>query len=195
MLVNTTANLEIAKVTKTEKELSDLEEVFKSGGIDTKGFAATIFQLWGMLDSQLIEKSFLESKKLKKIKTVVKKIKEKSGIAILITMSPDFFANHFYSYGFDHVYASCFPKKNEKLDLNKILTPDDKPSIVMDLCKKYNCTLDKCVAFGDSMSDYPLFEKLKETVAINGDPKIDAAAKYSYKGNDLEEAINLFSLL
>ncbi|MBN2531592.1 MAG: HAD family phosphatase [Spirochaetales bacterium] len=196
LLVNTTACMEIAKITKTEKELLSLEEKYQNGDIDAHGFAQIIHKLWGTLDMELIEKSFVKSEKLKNIQNVIQKIKERKSIAVIITMSPDFFAKFFYSYGFDHIYASCFPRsETENLNPVKLLTPRDKPRIVMELCKKYHYTPDQCIAFGDSMSDYPLFQILKETVAINGDPRIESKAKYSYKGYDLAEAVSVLNIL
>jgi len=48
--------------------------------------------------------------------------------------------------------------------------------------------LNRSVAFGDSMSDYLLFQELEHTVAINGDPTLRGLARYHYEGADLHEA-------
>jgi phosphoserine phosphatase len=55
---------------------------------------------------------------------------------------------------------------------------------------KISGTLDQlhCVAFGDSMSDYPLFQELVHTVSINGDETLKSLARYHYEGSDLHEA-------
>ena len=195
LLPGTTSNLEIAKVTKTENELHGLEDLFSQGKINTKEFAQEIYKLWGMLDGEIIKRAFDSSFKLSNIKKVIKKLKMDSNICIIITMSPDFFANHFFSYGFDYIFASQFPKeKHESLDISKILEPRDKPQIVLDLCEKLNLTYKDSIAFGDSMSDYYLFKELEYTVSVNGDSKIQERSKFQYEGNDLEELFIKFGL-
>ena len=48
--------------------------------------------------------------------------------------------------------------------------------------------MSKCVAFGDSMSDYLLFKELEHTVSINGDATLRTLARYHYQGSDLHDA-------
>jgi phosphoserine phosphatase len=48
--------------------------------------------------------------------------------------------------------------------------------------------MNRHVAFGDSMSDYLLFNELKPAVAVNGDPTLRALARYRYEGLDLLSA-------
>lgn len=43
------------------------------------------------------------------------------------------------------------------------------------------------VAYGDSMSDLPLFAALDNTVAVHADPALEVAARITYRGNDLRE--------
>lgn len=199
LLLDTTASLEIAKVTNTQEELFLLEDSFRNKKINTKEFARSLFTLFFSKD-KTIEKDILQvafelSPKLKNISSVVQQIKQNNDIPILITMSPNFFADFFYSYGFVHVFASYFPQNIfESFDENKILTPQDKPRICIELCQKYNLDFKETVALGDSMSDYPLFKELTHTVSVNGDKKISSMAKYNYKGNDLEELFRKFLL-
>ena len=47
--------------------------------------------------------------------------------------------------------------------------------------------LNKCVAFGDFMSDYLLFKELEHTVSINGDSTLRDLARYHYEGSDLQD--------
>jgi phosphoserine phosphatase len=49
--------------------------------------------------------------------------------------------------------------------------------------------MNRCIAFGDSMSDYLLFRELEHTVAVNGDATLRSLARYRYDGSDLYEAL------
>ena len=44
------------------------------------------------------------------------------------------------------------------------------------------------MAYGDSMSDQPLFAALDNTVAVNADPALETAARVTYRGDDLRDA-------
>jgi phosphoserine phosphatase len=104
-------------------------------------------------------------------------------------MSPDFYAHLFYDYGFDFIGASQFPRTFEdEIVREKILNPEDKTVLVQKWCHQLGCEMNKCVAFGDSMSDYLLFKELEHTVCMNGDPTLKALARYHYDGLDLHEA-------
>ena len=48
--------------------------------------------------------------------------------------------------------------------------------------------VEACVAYGDSISDAALFATLPNTVAVNADPALEAAAAVAYRGDDLREA-------
>lgn len=104
-------------------------------------------------------------------------------------MSPAYYAELFYDYGFDFVGASQFPKNpGESVMPAKILSPKDKAVIVKKLCSDLGLDVKRSVAFGDSMSDCLLFQELEHTVSVNGDARLQALARYCYEGLDLHEA-------
>jgi phosphoserine phosphatase len=104
-------------------------------------------------------------------------------------MSPDFYANLFYEYGFDFIGASQFPRSaSDEVKRENILSPKDKATIVRGWCNRLGFELNQCVAFGDSMSDYLLFKELEHTVSINGDATLRNLSRYQYEGSDLHEA-------
>ncbi|MGL1900899.1 MAG: HAD-IB family phosphatase [Fibrobacterales bacterium] len=196
LLPGTTANLELARVLGKEEELWQLETMFAAGEMDTVSFAKEIFDLWGIPSKQVIRQAFLSSRKLANILQTVDEIKREHNMVIMITMSPDYFANCFFEYGFDYIFASRFPKNSyDPMDFSRILRPDDKPMIVKMLCERMNMPLGNVVAFGDSMSDYPLFNVLEKTVAVNGDETIQSNARYNYQGKDLKELCSEFALI
>ncbi len=189
LLVKTTASIEIAKVTGTIDQLYLLEKSFADGLIDAFGFAKEISAFWGVLDKKVVRRAFETTPKLENIKIVTALIQRGGGKSCLITMSPDFYAHHFYDYGFDFIEASRFPTcLEERVMPEMILSPKDKGVIAQRLCRQLGFELQDCVAFGDSMSDYLLFKELAHTVSVNGDSRIRDMARYQYEGADLHEA-------
>lgn len=189
LLVRTTACIEIAKVSGTLDQLHILERKFAAGEMDAFCFAQNIGVLWGMVDEQVVRTAFEATPKLANIKAVTTLIRRGGGKSCLITMSPDFYANLFYEYGFDFIGASQFPRtSNEDVKREDILSPKDKATIVRRWCSQLGFDLSKCVAFGDSMSDYLLFKELEHTVSINSDATLRDSARYHYEGLDLHDA-------
>jgi phosphoserine phosphatase len=189
LLIKTTACLEIAKATATLDQLHALEKRFAEDEIDAFGFAKQIGALWGMLDERLVRTAFEATPKLERIKEVTALIRRGGGTSCLITMSPDFYAHLFYDYGFDFIGASAFPRSlEEEILREKILNPKDKAVLVRNWCTQLGLDMNRCVAFGDSMSDHLLFKELEHTVAVNGDPTLRTLARYQYDGSDLHEA-------
>jgi phosphoserine phosphatase len=189
LLIGTTACIEIAKVSGTLDQLHILEQKFAAGEIDAFCFAQHIGALWGMVDEQVVRTAFEATPKLTNIKAVTDLIRRGGGKSGLITMSPDFYANLFYEYGFDFIRASQFPRgSHEEVKRENILNPKDKARIVEIWCKRLGFELNQCVAFGDSLSDYLLFKELEHTVSVNGDPTLRSLARYHYEGSDLHDA-------
>lgn len=189
LLIRTTACMEIAKVSGTVDQLHILEQKFAAGEIDAFCFAQNVGGLWGTVDEQVVRTAFEATPKLANIRAVTTLIRRGGGKSCLITMSPDFYANLFYEYGFDFIAASQFPRRSgEKVKPENILSPKDKHTIVQTWCIRLGFELNKCVAFGDSMTDYPLFKELKHTVSINGDTTLKDLACYHYEGSDLHDA-------
>ena len=189
LLIRTTACMEIAKVSGTLDQLHILEQQFAAGEIDAFCFAQNIGSLWGMVDDQVVRAAFEATPKLANIKAVTDLIRRGGGKSCLITMSPDFYANLFYEYGFDFIGASQFPRSShEEVKRENILNPKDKATLVQNWCTRLGFELNQCVAFGDSMSDYLLFQELEHTVSINGDATLRDLARHHYEGSDLHDA-------
>jgi phosphoserine phosphatase len=193
LLRGTTASLQIARHLGSTKELVELEAQFAAGEIDTRGFAAAIHQLWRELTPSSVTEAFVSSPWLTGIREVCADIRGRGERSVVITMSPDFFARHLLQLGFDDVVASRFPEPPfaEPLDPANILTPGDKVRIVNGMREQHNLSHSRCVAYGDSMSDAPLFRQLTKTIAVNADHHLAELATLSYRGNDLAEAYAL----
>ena len=193
LLEGTTASLQIARHLGSTEQLAELEAQFAAGEIDTRAFAAAIHELWRELTSLAVADAFTVSPWLTGIPEVCADVRERGERSVVITMSPDFFARHLLELGFDEVVASRFPALpfGEPLDPANILTPGDKVRIVREMCSRHGLSPTRCVAYGDSMSDAPLFRQLTKTIAVNADHHLAELAALSYHGSDLAGAYAL----
>lgn len=195
LIPNSSGCLEIARATDTVSNVKLLEERLLNEEIDTKDFAKELFSLWGIVEKNILDQAFYNCRKLNNIDKVLSDIRSRGDLSCLITMSPNYFARYFFDYGFDCIYSSEFPSsKEELLDINRILTPQSKLDIALELCRKNSVSLDDCVAFGDSLSDLVLFNHLKLSIAVNGSEYIRKVSRYNYQGDDLLEAYKLLDI-
>ena len=190
LLMGSTASIEVSKQLGTLEKINELESDFKKGNICTKSFAKSLRKEWGGLTNEMINNAYNHSSWLSNMESVFSNIKKNGGKSILITMSPNFFADLLKDKGIDEIYASQFPEipLSEEIDVRKILSPTDKISITYNKIQQLGLSTDDCVAYGDSSSDIPLFGALSKTVAINASDELRKIASTSYSGSDLYEA-------
>ena len=194
LLPATTASLELAKVTGHLDELHALESQFGAGELDTKGFARAVHELWSDLTAAQVSEAFAAARRLGRVADVFDDIRARGERSVVITMSPDFFVAELVALGADEVLASRFPRvpfSGAPLDSTGILTPDDKPRLVGERLESLALPIGRCVAYGDSMSDAPLFRVLRHTVAVNADDHLLELAAARYDGDDLWPAYEL----
>ncbi|GAA0713205.1 HAD-IB family phosphatase [Dactylosporangium roseum] len=193
LLVGTTASRQIASIHGSETQLLALERRFAAEEIDTRTFAVAIHQLWQDLRPEMVAAAFAASPWMTGVAEVCADIRARGEASVVITMSPDFFAGHLTAWGFDTVMASVFPALPfvDVIDPARILTPEHKVLVVDDLLQRHALPRSRCVAYGDSMSDAPLFRSLEATVAVNADRHLAGLAASEYRGDDLLEAYRL----
>lgn len=193
LLTGSTANLEVARRNGTSTQLADLESRFATGALDTRGFSTALHRLWRDLTPALVATAYAAAPWLTRIADVCADIRRRGEHSAVITMSPDFFARHLLDLGFDDVIASAFPPMpfTAPLDPAGVLTPDDKVHITERLRTAHGVPAGRCVAYGDSMSDAPLFRHLTHTVAVNADHHLAGLAAVTYHGEDLMDAYRL----
>lgn len=178
LLISTTASLEIGQL----GELTDLEQRFASGEVTAAGFAVEVRELWADLDPALVVGIAAGAPWIGGIAEVCADITARGETSMLIIMSPDFFARHLHDYGVEVVYGSRFPALpfTAPVDPEAILTPADKVRLTDAERTARGLRAHACVAYGDSMSDEPLFAHLPHTVAVNADPAVKALARVAY---------------
>jgi phosphoserine phosphatase len=191
LLPGTTASLQIARVVGGEEWLHSLEAEFRLGRLDTVGFAAALHRGWQALTRADVATAFRTAPKLDGIRRTVEAIRAGGDIAVVISMSPDFFVDEWLSYGFHAVAGSRFPPVPfaDPFDPDGILTFDDKPRIVAGMRAEFGA--ESVIAYGDSQSDVPLFGVADVSVAVNADRHVSDLATVAYRGNDLYAAYEL----
>lgn len=193
LLRDTTASLEISKHQSCLQQIEDLEKQFDKGFLTTKVFAQEVYKLWSGLNETAVESIFENSPWIQDIERVMSDIREKGEHSIVITMSPNFFADRLRKFGVAEVYSSTFPPLpfNDPIDVSKILTPNDKVTITHKNLEHLNLKTSECIAYGDSGSDIPLFKYIKNNISINGTSSLLSLAQVNYIGNNLFEAYQI----
>ncbi|ORT57370.1 haloacid dehalogenase-like hydrolase [Streptomyces sp. CB03238] len=193
LLRGTTASLEIARSLGCLPDLLRLEAAFAAGAVDTRGFAAELGALWGELTPNVVADVFAGAPWIAGLPEVLADIRRRGEHSVVVTMSPDFFAGLLGDVGADEVVASRFPPLPMRTapDPAGILTPSDKVVIMERIRTALGLSHERCVAYGDSRSDVPLFRALRHTVAVNADSTLRALARYQYDGDDLREAYGI----
>jgi len=94
---------------------------------------------------------------------------EERGPIIAITGAPQEIAEIFCQrFGFDLVYGVKYQVVNGRYTgVRDSRAVDDKGGIVDELAKDLNLDLRQCCAFGDTMSDLPMFERVGWRFAVN----------------------------
>jgi len=193
LLRGTTASIELSRRLDRLGPLAELEAAFAAERISAAEFAVQMRALWTELSAELVADVVSASPWIDGIAEVCSDIARRGERSMLITMSPDFFAEHLLEFGIDVVAASRFPPLPfaEPIDPSGILEPADKVRLAEQERLARGLAPGDCVAYGDSMSDLPLFGVLENTVAINADANLEQVASVAYRGDSLLEAYAL----
>jgi len=152
-----------------------------------------IARLWSDASVMTIAKAFSDTPKMSNIEPTLQFVRDLGWRSCLITLSPMFFASECRAWGFDFIFGSQFEKRSHPFVVGpplNILRPEDKVLIAERLCVQLGATLESCCAFGDSLSDFYLFERVGFSVAVNGTAALREKASASYEGQDLLESFH-----
>jgi len=150
--------------------------------------------LWSEVTLEHVAQAFAGCPKLSNIGSTLELVREYGWRSCLITMSPTFFALECLAWGFDFVYGSEFQKPARPFAVGapvNILCPEGKVRIAETVCSENGTQICHSIAFGDSVSDTFLFDRVAYSVAVNGTVTLRARADLCYEGKDLLEAFNL----
>ncbi|HEV3390005.1 MAG TPA: HAD-IB family phosphatase [Solirubrobacteraceae bacterium] len=183
---STSAPVLVAAAMGRGDSLVELEERFAAGVATAADFARALHEMWGVVPPEVARRAFVTAPLLENVREVLHDIRLRGEVACVITMSPDYFAEHFLEFGFDAVFASRFPRSADvALDEEAILNPEDKPLLAARFCAEHGVQLRDAVAYGDSMSDVFLFGEVGLRVSVNGDHHLAELADIAVEGSDL----------
>jgi phosphoserine phosphatase len=186
LLHGTSASALLAAALGRREELDALELRFAEGTATAVEFARALHGMWGVVAPEVSRQAFAAAPVLANVREVLADIRARDERACLITMSPDHFAEQFLDFGFDAVFASRFPRAADMaLDESGILNPEDKPRLAAGFCAEHGLALEDAIAYGDSMSDVFLFERVGVRVSVNGDHHLAELADIAVDGTDL----------
>ena len=186
LVPRTSAPVLVAAALGRDDSLAELEARFADGIATAAEFARALHQMWGIVPPEIARQAFSTAPLIENIREVLQDIRARGEVACLITMSPDYFAEHFLEFGFDAVFASRFPRSIEiALDEGGILNPEDKPRLASRFCAEHGLQLQDAVAYGDSMTDVFLFREVGLGVSVNGDHHLAELAHVTVEGPDL----------
>jgi phosphoserine phosphatase len=189
-LLRGSACLELSRHLGQLEPVSELEERWSRGEISHFAYWELSLPLWEGLDDAGIDETFAATSWLDGIEAVWADIAQRGEHSAVITQSPQFFADRLLAWGVETVRGACV-YVGVQPDPRLVITPEDKVPIAIELMKRHGVMSGDCVAYGDSLSDFPLFQFLPHTVAVNAAPTLRAIAAAAYEGNDLWDAYAL----
>jgi phosphoserine phosphatase len=163
----------------------EVEERWVRGEVGHLEFYELLIPLWEDLTEADVDAVFAASAWLEGIEDVAADIARRGEHSAVISMSPQFFAARLRGFETAHgasVEIGAVPVAGQ------VLHPETKVEITLELLERYGLGEDDCVAYGDSSSDLPLFDRLENTVAVNASAALRDVAATHYDGHDLRRA-------
>jgi phosphoserine phosphatase len=186
-LLKGSACLDLSRHMGQIEAVSAIEERWGRGQVGHVEFYDLCLPLWqGMTDAD-IETVFEGTAWIEGIADVWADIATRGERSAVITLSPQFFADRLLRWGLGSAHGAGV-EAGVVPDPERVLTPDAKVGIALELMERYGLSEADCVAYGDSSSDVPLFRLLSNTVAVNGTESVREVAAIAYDGTDLREA-------
>jgi HAD superfamily phosphoserine phosphatase-like hydrolase len=184
------ACLELSRRAGYIDDVEEMEERWGRGEIGHVEFYELLLPLWAELGEEDIEEVFAGVPWLEGIEEVWRDIDARGERSVVITLSPQFFADKLLGLGLHEAYGAEVLAGGEVVP-EQVLTPESKVYIATEVLERFGLGSDDTVAYGDSASDVPLFEILDNTVSVNGSESLAEHAAVAYRGNDLREAYAL----
>jgi len=188
------ACLELSRRAGHIDAVEEMEERWGRGELGHVEFYELLLPLWAELGEDDIEDVFAGSAWLEGIEEVWRDIEARGERSVVITMSPQFFAEKLLGLGLHEAFGAEVLAGGEVVP-ERVLTPEMKVYIATEVLERLGLGSEDTVAYGDSSSDVPLFEILDNTVSVNGSDSLAEHAALAYRGNDLREAYRLGRLL
>lgn len=181
------ACLELSRHVGQLDAILDIEERWAAGHVDHVEFYELCLPLWKELTPAAVEQVFASAEWLDGVSEVFADIQQRGEHAVVITGSPQFFADLLLRWGPCSVHGAGVEVGVQPV-LERVVTPESKITLTHELLDHHGLTVVDCVAYSDSGSDIPLFRALPLTVAVNASDSLKAVATAVYDGGDLRGA-------
>lgn len=186
-LLRGSACLDISRHMGELAAVNDIEERWSRGEVGHVAFYELCLPLWTGLTDADVEHVFEHTEWIEGIADVWGDIARRGEYSAVITLSPQFFADRLLRWELGSAHGALVDAGVQPAP-GLVLTPEAKVVVAEELLARYGLTEDDCVAYGDSASDVPLFQRLRHSVAINGSGSVRDVAAAIYDGWDLREA-------
>ena len=186
-LLHGSACLEISRAAGVFKENIEIEQAWAQGDFSDNGYWERCLPLWKGLTDAHIDRAFSNAPWLDGVQNVFADIRSRNEHSVVISQSPKFFVERFSQWGVSFGFGALVSPGNPG-GAEQLVSSDDKLAITKQLLADLDLPEDRCIAYGDSLSDLALFKTLEHTVAVNAKPVIRELARVSYDGTDLWSA-------
>jgi phosphoserine phosphatase len=187
------AAVEISRQLGLSAEITELERQFVTLGLAPDEFAVRARELWSELTEDHVAAAFEQAPWLDGVREVWADIRAQGDYCAVISLGPGFFVERLLEWGAHAAHGSVWPAVpfTEPINRTTILSPAAKVRVAGRLCADFGVSLDRCVAYGDSMSDAEIFRVVANAVAVNADHHVAPIATHAYTGGDLRGAYDL----
>tara|TARA_R110002073_G_scaffold29114_9_gene91978 strand:+ start:883 stop:1521 length:639 start_codon:yes stop_codon:yes gene_type:complete len=186
-LLHGSACLEISRAAGVFEQNVEIERAWSHGEFSDNAYWEHCLPLWKGLTDAHIDAAFANAPWLDGVESVFADIRSRNEHSVVISQSPKFFVDRFAQWGVNFAFGALV-SPGDPDGAEQMITSDDKLAITRQLLAELGLADDKCIVYGDSLSDLALFSTLEHTVAVNAKPVIRELARVSYEGTDLWSA-------
>lgn len=182
LIPGTTATLLFAELLGVRGDVEELEKQFELGRLDSDRFMNKISGKMRGLSRQFIRDHFYRVPIIGGLAETIAQLRAHGLVTVVVTTSNKEFAEVLKEqYGFDHVYGTEFEVMDDGVGSmgrgKQVCSSVHKVHHLNALAAKYNVSMDKVVAVGDSLSDVPLFSQVGLPIAFNYQEVLKGKAK------------------
>lgn len=189
---------EIAKHAGVESQVSHITEKAMNGEIDFNQALKERVALLKGLDQESLEKVYQSIVLTEGAESLIKTAKHLGYKTAVISGGFTYFTNKIKEkLKLDYAFANELEIIDGKLTgnvLGEIVNAQRKASLLEEIAKKENISIDQAIAVGDGANDLPMLQKAGLGVAFNAKPKVKEGAKVALSSKPLDSIFYLLGI-
>jgi HAD superfamily phosphoserine phosphatase-like hydrolase len=170
--------------------VEEMEEAWGRGEIGHVEFYDLLIPLWSELTHEDVDETFAKAGWIEGLRDVFADIRSRGERSAVVSLSPHFFVRRLQAWGLDYPFGAGV-EIGEPVLPERVYVPETKVNVVADLLAELRLGEDRCVVYGDSSSDVPLFQRFPNSIAVNASSSLLPFANVTYEGPDLTTAYAL----